>query len=71
MTYKEQKSVRNSFRLAMDEALYNSVLLKATPEPALERPLFYIAAHRTGKLHSDTPNRLFFFTQNAPLAKLK
>ena len=59
MTYKEQKSVRNSFRLAMDEALYKQRFIESDPRTSIRTTLFYIAAHRTGKLHSDTPNRLF------------
>ena len=59
MTYKEQKSVRNSFRLAMDEALYKQRFIESNPRTSVRTTLFYIAAHRTGKLHSDTPNRLF------------
>ena len=50
---------RNSFRLAMDEALYKQRFIESDPRTSVRTTLFYIAAHRTGKLHSDTPNRLF------------
>lgn len=43
----------------MDEALYKQRFIESDPRTSIRTTLFYIAAHRTGKLHSDTPNRLF------------
>lgn len=59
MSYKGQKSVRDSFRLAMDEALYKQRFIESEPRTSIRTTLFHIAANRTGKLHSDIPNRLF------------
>lgn len=59
MAYKGQKSVRDSFRLAMDEALYKQRFTENNPKTSIRTTLFHIAANRTGKLHSDIPNRLF------------
>ena len=59
MSYKGQKSVRDSFRLAMDEALYKQRFTESDPRTSIRTTLFHIAANRTGKLHSDIPNRLF------------
>lgn len=59
MSYKGQKSVRDSFRMAMDEALYKQRFIEGDPRTSLRTTLFYIASQRTGKLHSDVPNRLF------------
>lgn len=59
MSYKGQKSVRDSFRMAMDEALYKQRFTEEDPRTSLRTTLFYIASQRTGKLHSDVPNRLF------------
>lgn len=58
MSYKGEKSVRDSFRLAMDEALYKQRFTENDPRTSIRTTLFYIAANRTGKLHSDIPNRL-------------
>lgn len=59
MSYKGQKSVRDSFRLAMDEALYKQRFTGSDPRTSIRTTLFHIAANRIGKLHSDIPNRLF------------
>lgn len=59
MSYKGQKSVRDSFRLAMDETLYKQRFIEDDPRTSIRTTLFHIAANRTGKLHSDIPNRLF------------
>lgn len=59
MSYKGQKNVRDSFRLAMDEALYKQRFIESEPRTSIRTTLFHIAANRTGKLHSDIPNRLF------------
>ena len=59
MSYKGQKNVRDSFRLAMDEALYKQRFTDSDPRTSLRTTLFHIAANRTGKLHSEIPNRLF------------
>lgn len=59
MSYKNQKSVRDSFRLALDEALYKQRFTENDPQTSIRTTLFRIAANRTGKLHSDISNRLF------------
>lgn len=59
MSYKGQESVQDSFRLAMDEALYRQRFIESDPRTSIRTTLFHIAANRTGKLHSDIPNRLF------------
>ena len=59
MSYKGQENVRDSFRLAMDEALYKQRFIESDPQTSIRTTLFHVAANRTGKLHSDIPNRLF------------
>ena len=59
MSYKGQKNVRDSFRLAMDEALYKQRFDENDSRTSIRTTLFHIAANRTGKLHSDLSNRLF------------
>ena len=59
MSYKGQKSVRDSFRLALDEALYKQRFTENDSQTSIRTTLFRIAANRAGKLHSDIPNRLF------------
>lgn len=59
MSYKNQKNVRDSFRLALDEALYKQRFAENDPQTSIRTTVFHIAANRTGKLHSDIPNRLF------------
>jgi len=59
MSYKGQRNVRDSFRLAMDEALYKQRFDENDSRTSIRTTLFHIAANRTGKLHSDLSNRLF------------
>ena len=59
MSYKNQKNVKDSFRLALDEALYKQRFAENDPQTSIRTTVFRIAANRTGKLHSDIPNRLF------------
>ena len=59
MSYKGQKNVRDSFRLAVDEALYKQRFDESDSRTSIRTTLFHIAANRTGKLHSDLSNRIF------------
>lgn len=59
MSYKNQENVRDSFRMAMDEALYMQRFDSNNPHTSLRSTLFYIASQRTGDLRSDASNKLF------------
>lgn len=60
MCYKGEYNVRNSFRKAMDEALYNCRLLESDASTSLRTTLFRMAALRLKNTSSDKDKLILF-----------
>lgn len=58
MSYKNENNVKNSFRRALDEALYKQRFIEDDPKTSIRSTLFYIASFRTGSLRSDNRNKI-------------
>ena len=56
--YKDQQSVRDGFRLALDEALYDVRTNPANPSTSLRNTLFLLASYRTGAFKTENTNTL-------------
>ena len=60
--YKGEDNVRDSFRLALDEALYNCRFDDDDPKTSLRSTLFLLSSYRTGKMKSDSRDKLILFS---------
>ena len=59
MLYKDQKTVRESFRLVLDEMLYNFRTDPLDSKTSLRSTLFLLASYRTGDMATNSRDKLF------------
>ena len=58
IAYKGEDNVRDSFRKALDEALYNHRAIDTDAKTSLRSTLFYLASLRKGAMNTGTLNKL-------------
>ncbi|MFA5655597.1 MAG: hypothetical protein WDA37_02510 [Dysgonamonadaceae bacterium] len=59
MLYKDQKTVRESFRLVLDEMLYDFRTDPLDSKTSLRSTLFLLASYRTGDMATNSRDKLF------------
>lgn len=58
VSYRDEESVREGFRRALDEELYNKRAIETDPKTSLRSTLFFLSSLRRGEMQAEALNKL-------------